>query len=165
MTELEENQDVPLIENIHGLDGMIKIDELSNKEFLLLAETLTRIGMICKRVDDDKPTLYQTAYVLHKKGNYYLAHYKQLYELDFKNPINGMTETDYKRLCRIARCDFRLQPVGQTLVRELQSLDCPGRTCGAGRAVRCRQDHHRQPGSAPFRRRGRPHPDRRPRRA
>lgn len=103
MTELEENQDVPLIENIHSLDGMIKIDELSNKEFLLLAETLTRIGMICKRVGDDKPTLYQTAYVFHKKGNYYLAHYKQLYELDFKNPINGMTETDYKRLCRIAR--------------------------------------------------------------
>lgn len=117
MTELEENQDVPLIENIHGLDGMIKIDELSNKEFLLLAETLTRIGMICKRVGDDKPTLYQTAYVLHKKGDYYLAHYKQLYELEFKNPINGMTETDYKRLCRIAQLSSKwglinpLQPV------------------------------------------------------
>lgn len=103
MTELKENQDVPLIENIHGLVGMIKINELTNKEFLLLAETLTRIGMICNHVGDDKPTLYQTAYVLHKKGNYYLAHYKQLYELDFKNPINGMTETDYKRLCRIAQ--------------------------------------------------------------
>ena len=46
--------------------------------FLKIRETLTRIG-IASKVDKK---LYQTAHILHKKGRYYIVHFKELFMLD-----------------------------------------------------------------------------------
>lgn len=46
--------------------------------FLLVVETLTRMGVTSKSGN----TLYQIVFLLHKKGRYYLVHYKELENMD-----------------------------------------------------------------------------------
>lgn len=79
---------------------MIEINPLDNDSFLQVTETLTRIGLI-KRVNGSKPSLYQSVYVLHKRGHYYLCHFKQLYMLDHQTE-NQMSDNDTQRLHNIA---------------------------------------------------------------
>ena len=50
----------------------------SEQAFLQIKETLTRIGIASYK----NKTLYQTAHILHKKGKYYIVHFKQLFEMD-----------------------------------------------------------------------------------
>ena len=83
------------------MNNMIKIETLNEDQFLKVAETLTRVGMI-KRRKGQKTKLYQTAYVYHKKGKYYIAHFKTLYALDGA-PDNELTTEDKKRLNNIVR--------------------------------------------------------------
>lgn len=82
------------------INEMIEIEQLDDDKFLQLTETLTRIGLV-KRNKGPKPELYQTAYVLHKRGQYYLCHFKQLYTLDHRTE-NQMSESDTQRLHNIA---------------------------------------------------------------
>lgn len=49
-----------------------------DKEFQIVVETLTRIGTISKRNN----SLYQTCFILHKRGSYYICHFKELQSLD-----------------------------------------------------------------------------------
>lgn len=52
---------------------------LKNKEqFLLIKETLTRIGVSPK----DQKILYQSCHIIHKNGEYAIAHFKELFALD-----------------------------------------------------------------------------------
>ena len=81
------------------MNNMIEVNALNEDQFLKVAETLTRIGMT-KRRQGQKTKLYQTAYIYHKKGRYYLAHFKTLYELDGA-PDNELTTEDKKRLNNI----------------------------------------------------------------
>jgi len=46
--------------------------------FLILKETLTRIGISV----NEKKVLYQSCHILHKKGRYYVVHFKELFALD-----------------------------------------------------------------------------------
>ena len=56
--------------------------ELGNEEaFLKVKETLTRIGVASRK---DKK-LYQSCHILHKKGKYYIVHFKELFTLDGKS--------------------------------------------------------------------------------
>lgn len=94
--------------------NMIEVKSLNEDQFLKVAETLTRIGMT-KRRQGHKPKLYQTAYIYHKKGRYYLTHFKTLYELD-GSPDNELTIEDKKRINNIARLltDWGLiEPIGK----------------------------------------------------
>ena len=50
------------------------------EDFLLVKESLTRIGVASKK----SKTLYQTAHILHKRGKYYICHFKELFTLDGK---------------------------------------------------------------------------------
>lgn len=59
--------------------------------FLLIKETLTRIG-ICSQKNK---TLYQSVHLLHKQGRYYIMHFKEMFILD-KRPSN-ITEEDLNR--------------------------------------------------------------------
>ena len=55
--------------------------ELQNKEdFLKVKETLTRIGITSKKENK----LFQSCHILHKKGKYYIVHFKELFALDGK---------------------------------------------------------------------------------
>lgn len=66
--------------------------ELPNKDsFLKIKETLTRIG-ICSYVDK---SLYQSCHILHKRGKYYIVHFKELFALDGRD--TDISEEDIRR--------------------------------------------------------------------
>ena len=50
------------------------------EDFLKVRETLSRIGVASKK---DK-VLYQPCHILHKKGRYFITHFKELFALDGK---------------------------------------------------------------------------------
>jgi Bacteriophage translational regulator len=72
----------------------VKVVEVKLKEqddFLKVRETLTRIGVASKK---DK-TLFQSCHILHKRGQYYVVHFKELFALDGKP--TDITENDLAR--------------------------------------------------------------------
>lgn len=78
------------------VDSFIEV-RLTNPEcFLKIAESLTRIG-VCATTDK---RLYQTCHILHKRGKYYIVHFKEMLALD-GNKTNFSTE-DRQRRNRIA---------------------------------------------------------------
>ena len=66
-------------------------------DFLKVRETLTRIGVASRK---DK-TLYQSCHILHKKGKYYIVHFKELFALDGKP--TDFEENDLARRNTIAK--------------------------------------------------------------
>jgi hypothetical protein len=79
------------------VDTFIEV-ELDNQEaFLLCKETLTRVGISSNK---DKK-LYQSCHILHKKGKYYLVHFKELFILD--NRASGLDNEDLSRRNTIAK--------------------------------------------------------------
>ena len=64
--------------------------------FLKIKETLSRIGIASKTEN----FLYQSCHILHKKGKYYLVHFKELHMLDGKP--SDMGEEDLGRRNTIA---------------------------------------------------------------
>ena len=70
---------------------MIEITFKQDDDFLKIKETLTRMGVASNR---DK-ILYQSTHILHKQGQYYIVHFKELFALDGK-PTN-LTKVDIER--------------------------------------------------------------------
>lgn len=83
------------------IDGLIKIKPLNDNEFLKVRETLTRIGLVSRK-ESTKPVLWQSCHILHKQGNYYLTHFKQLFLLDGKDSKTNFDEDDRNRVVYIA---------------------------------------------------------------
>ena len=81
----------------YGIANMLEISFKENDDFLKIRETLTRIGVASRK---DK-TLYQSCHILHKRGKYYLVHFKELFALDGKE--SSITENDLARRNAIAR--------------------------------------------------------------
>lgn len=65
--------------------------------FLSIIETLTRIGI----ANSKTKSLFQSCHLLHKRGRYFLMHFKELYILDGK-PSNLQLE-DIQRRDTIAK--------------------------------------------------------------
>lgn len=65
------------------------VEVILNKEddFLKVKETLTRIGIASSK----ERKLYQSCHILHKRGKYYIVHFKELFALDGK-PSNFSNE-------------------------------------------------------------------------
>jgi hypothetical protein len=78
------------------IQDLIEVTLENPDDFLKVRETLSRIGVASKK---DK-TLFQSAHILHKKGKYYIVHFKQLFMLDGK-PSN-FDDDDKARLNTIA---------------------------------------------------------------
>lgn len=78
------------------LDNMIWVTLKERDDFLKVKETLTRMGVSSKK---DKK-LYQSCHILHKRGDYAIVHFKELFDLDGK-PTN-FNETDKARRNTIA---------------------------------------------------------------
>jgi hypothetical protein len=76
----------------------LALEVLLNNEddFLKIKETLTRIGIASRK---DKK-LFQSCHILHKRGKYYIVHFKELFALDGKTV--DIAEDDVKRRNRIA---------------------------------------------------------------
>jgi hypothetical protein len=62
------------------INDLIEITLPDEDAFLKIRETLTRIGLASKRDN----TLYQSCHILHKRGLYYLVHFKEMFLLDGK---------------------------------------------------------------------------------
>lgn len=85
-------------------DAMVEVRLVNEDDFLKVRETLTRIGIASRK---DR-TLYQSCHILHKQGQYYIVHFKELFALDGK-PSN-FDEVDISRRNTIANllCDWGL---------------------------------------------------------
>lgn len=82
------------------ISELIEVTLNEPDDFLKVRETLSRIGVASKK---DK-ILYQSCHILHKRGNYYLVHFKQMFLLDGKP--SDFSEEDRGRLhtiCNLLR--------------------------------------------------------------
>lgn len=66
-------------------ESFLEIELKSQQDFLKIAETLTRIGIVSRAKE-----LVQTCHILHKRGKYYICHFKELFVLDgvSKTPLS-----------------------------------------------------------------------------
>ena len=78
------------------MENLLEVQLKDSDAFLKIKETLTRIGILSKK---DK-TLYQSCHILHKKGRYYIVHFKQMFILDKK--YSTIDEEDISRRNAIA---------------------------------------------------------------
>jgi len=69
----------------------IKIDLKDEESFLKVRETLTRMGISSKK----EKTLFPSCYILHKRGEYAILHFKELFALDGKS--TDICENDIAR--------------------------------------------------------------------
>lgn len=84
------------------ISTFVEIEPLDRDGFLKVRETLTRIGLPAREHEDGKPVLWQTCHILHKRGRYYLCHFKQLFLLDGRTRTTDYTKEDESRLLIIA---------------------------------------------------------------
>ena len=78
-------------------DMMLEVSLKEPDDFLKVRETLTRIGVASRK----ERKLYQSCHILHKRGKYYIVHFKELFALDGK-PTN-ILQNDLQRRNRIAK--------------------------------------------------------------
>jgi hypothetical protein len=78
------------------IDTMIEVTLAKEDDFLKIRETLTRIGVSSQK----NKTIYQSCHILHKRGSYYIVHFKELFALDGKP--NNFGEDDTARRNTIA---------------------------------------------------------------
>jgi hypothetical protein len=78
------------------IKDLVEVTLDDKDDFLKVRETLTRIGVASKK----DQTLYQSCHILHKRGQYYVVHFKELFALDGKT--TDITENDLSRRNAIA---------------------------------------------------------------
>ena len=80
-----------MIENEDLVSELVEITFPEKDDFLKIRETLSRIG-VASRKDN---ALFQSCHILHKRGKYYIVHFKELFKLDGKP--TSIDEGDYGR--------------------------------------------------------------------
>ena len=70
---------------------LVEVTFPEKDDFLKIRETLSRIGVASRRDQE----LFQSCHILHKRGKYYITHFKELFKLDGK-PTN-IDESDIGR--------------------------------------------------------------------
>ena len=88
-------------------DDLLEVTLKESDDFLKVRETLTRIGISSKK----EKKLWQSCHILHKRGKYYIVHFKELFALDGKHA--NLTVNDVQRRNRIIQllCDWGLVSV------------------------------------------------------
>ena len=89
---MSEEQDVSW-----SVDMMVEVSLRQPDDFLKVRETLTRIGVASRK----EKKLFQSCHILHKKGKYYIVHFKELFALDGKHA--NLTSNDIERRNRITK--------------------------------------------------------------
>lgn len=62
------------------VETLLEVKLFEDEDFLKIKETLTRIGVSSKK----EKKLFQSCHILHKRGCYYIVHFKELFLLDGK---------------------------------------------------------------------------------
>jgi len=78
-------------------EDMVEVNLKEPDDFLKVRETLTRIGVASRK----EKKLFQSCHILHKKGQYYIVHFKELFALDGKKA--NLSENDVQRRNRIIK--------------------------------------------------------------
>ena len=78
-------------------EKMLEISLKEPDDFLKVRETLSRIGVASRK----EKKLYQSCHILHKKGRYFIVHFKELFALDGKQ--TNLSENDIARRNTIAK--------------------------------------------------------------
>jgi len=60
------------------IEDLVEIELKNDDDFLKIKETLTRIGVSSRK----EKKLFQSCHILHKRGKYYIVHFKELFALD-----------------------------------------------------------------------------------
>ena len=100
-------------------DNMIEVNLKEPDDFLKVRETLTRIGVASRK----ERKLYQSCHILHKKGQYYIVHFKELFALDGKKA--NLSDNDVQRRNRRIKLlsDWGLvEIVQETEIKEVAPL-------------------------------------------
>lgn len=79
------------------MENLVEVSLKNPDDFLKVKETLTRIGI----ASADESTLTQTCHILHKRGKYFIVHFKELFALDGK--YSTFSDDDRARRDAIAR--------------------------------------------------------------
>ena len=74
------------------IDSFVEVKLNNNEDFLKICETLTRIGVASKH----EKKLSQSCNLLHKRGLYYIVHFKEMLALD-GNETNFSDEDRQRR--------------------------------------------------------------------
>ena len=77
-------------------EDLLEITLGTPDDFLKIRETLTRIGVSSQK---DKK-LWQSCHILHKRGKYYIVHFKEMFAMD--DLPTSITEEDIERRNTIA---------------------------------------------------------------
>ena len=98
------------------IDSFVEVKLKNDDDFLKVRETLTRIGISSPK---DKK-LFQSCHILHKRGKYYIVHFKELFALDGKS--TNFADEDQGRRNSIAKLlsDWSLLD----LVTQIADEDC-----------------------------------------
>lgn len=78
------------------VETLLEVKLSEDEDFLKIKETLTRIGVASRK----EKKLYQSCHILHKRGLYYIVHFKELFLLDGK--ASDFTDDDRARRNTIA---------------------------------------------------------------
>ena len=73
------------------IQDLVEITFPETDDFLKIRETLSRIGVASRKEKE----LFQSCHILHKKGKYYIVHFKELFKLDGKQ--TNFDESDLGR--------------------------------------------------------------------
>lgn len=80
------------------IDNMVEIIPLGGTDgFRKIKETLTRMGVASRT----QKVLNQSAHILHRRGKYYICHFKEMFALDGLR--TDISDTDIERRNRIAK--------------------------------------------------------------
>jgi hypothetical protein len=80
------------------ISSLVEITFEEKDDFLKIRETLPRIGIASRREKE----LFQSCHILHKRGKYYIVHFKELFQLDGKQ--TSISESDISRrntICKL----------------------------------------------------------------
>ena len=80
------------------ISDFIEVELANPDDFLKVKETLSRIGVSSNK----NKTLYQSCHILHKRGQFYIVHFKEMFMLDGKP--TDFSDTDKGRrntICRL----------------------------------------------------------------
>jgi len=105
--------------------SMIEVALKEPDDFLKVRETLTRIGVASRK----EKKIYQSCHILHKRGKYYIVHFKELFALDGKQ--TNLSINDVQRRNRIASLlsDWGLLSIITTDKIKLMIVLASGNSC------------------------------------
>jgi hypothetical protein len=111
-----------------SVDDLVEITLQKPDDFLKIKETLTRIGVSSRK----EKKLYQSCHILHKRGKYYIVHFKELFALDGL-PTN-LSDNDIGRrntiaslleeweLCEIVNYDDKIENGPEVSINQIKII-------------------------------------------